>query len=288
MDTVEPERMERSSLFYKALRRFFRNKISFVGFSIVAIIILVAIFCPYIAPHNPKKQYWGEEWAPPSRRFIFGTDDLGRDVYSRLLWGARTSLMVGLVSVSIIVFIGTIVGSIAGYYGGRIDQLIMRITDIILTLPTLILLLLISSVLRTRNIFLIMAVIGLLGWPSMARIVRSQYLLYKELNFVEAAKTIGTSDRGIIFKHILPNTLSPIIVVSTLRIASSILTEAALSFLGFGDPTAITWGLMLHRGHVAVRTAPWVAIVPGLAIFFTVIGFNLLGDALRDALDVRL
>ena len=251
-------------------------------------IVFVAIFCPYLAPYDPDRQFWGDEWAPPSSKFIFGTDDLGRDVYSRVLWGARTSIMVGLVSVSIIAFLGTFIGSIAGYFGGVVDQVIMRITDIILTIPTLILLLLISSVLRTRNLFIIMSVIGLLGWPSMARIVRSQYLSFKEFNFVEAAKTIGTSDIKIIFKHILPNALSPIIVVSTLRIATSILTEASLSFLGFGDPTAITWGLMLHRGHIAVRTAPWVAIIPGLAIFITVIGFNLLGDALRDALDVRL
>jgi peptide/nickel transport system permease protein len=147
---------------------------------------------------------------------------------------------------------------------------------------------LISSILRTRSLTIIMGVIGLLGWPAMARIVRSQYLSFKEQTFVEAAKTIGTPDMGIIFKHILPNALSPIIVVATLRIATAILTEASLSFLGFGDPTAITWGLMLHRGHIAVRSAPWVAIVPGLAIFITVIGLNLLGDALRDALDVRL
>ena len=288
MEQDNLESAEKSSLYYKALKRFFRNKISYVGLMIVFIVVFVAIFCPYLAPHNPKKQYWGEEWAPPSSKFIFGTDDLGRDVYSRVLWGARTSLMVGGVSVTIIVILGTVVGSIAGYFGGVLDQVVMRITDIILTMPTLILLLLISSVLRTRNLVIIMSVIGLLGWPSMARIVRSQYLSYKELNFVEAAKTIGTSDIGIIFKHILPNAFSPIIVVATLRIATSILTEASLSFLGFGDPTAITWGLMLHRSHIAIRTAPWVAIVPGLAIFITVIGFNLLGDALRDALDVRL
>ena len=288
METEEFEKVEKSSLYNKALRRFFRNKISYVGLTIVSTIVIVAILCPYIAPHNPNKQYWGEEWSPPNNQFIFGTDDMGRDVYSRLLWGARSSLMVGIVSVSIIVVIGTFLGAIAGYYGGIIDNIIMRVTDIILTLPTLILLLLISSVLRTRSLFIIMSVIGLLGWSSMARIVRSQYLSYKELNFVEAAKTIGTSDFGIIFKHILPNASSPIIVVSTLRIATSILTEASLSFLGFGDPTAITWGLMLHRGHIAVRTAPWVAIVPGFAIFITVVGFNLLGDALRDALDVRL
>ena len=288
MEQDNLESAEKSSLYYKALKRFFRNKISYVGLMIVFIVVFVAIFCPYLAPHNPKKQYWGEEWAPPSSKFIFGTDDLGRDVYSRVLWGTRTSLMVGGVSVTIIVILGTVVGSIAGYYGGILDQVVMRITDIILTMPTLILLLLISSVLRTRNLVIIMSVIGLLGWPSMARIVRSQYLSYKELNFVEAAKTIGTPDIGIIFKHILPNAFSPIIVVATLRIATSILTEASLSFLGFGDPTAITWGLMLHRSHIAIRTAPWVAIVPGLAIFITVIGFNLLGDALRDALDVRL
>ena len=288
MEQDNLESAEKSSLYYKALKRFFRNKISYVGLTIVFIVVFVAIFCPYLAPHNPKKQYWGEEWARPSSKFIFGTDDLGRDVYSRVLWGARTSLMVGGVSVTIIVILGTVVGSIAGYYGGILDQVVMRITDIILTMPTLILLLLISSVLRTRNLVIIMSVIGLLGLPSMARIVRSQYLSYKELNFVEAAKTIGTSDIGIIFKHILPNAFSPIIVVATLRIATSILTEASLSFLGFGDPTAITWGLMLHRSHIAIRTAPWVAIVPGLAIFITVIGFNLLGDALRDALDVRL
>jgi peptide/nickel transport system permease protein len=288
MENRNVEAGGRSSLYSRALRRFFRNKISLVGLAIVLLLVFVAAFCPYLAPYDPKKQFWGDEWARPSSKFILGTDDLGRDVFSRVLWGARTSLTVGLFSVAIITVLGVFLGSIAGYFGGVVDQIIMRVTDIILTIPTLILLLLISSILRTRSLTIIMGVIGLLGWPAMARIVRSQYLSFKEQTFVEAAKTIGTPDMGIIFKHILPNALSPIIVVATLRIATAILTEASLSFLGFGDPTAITWGLMLHRGHIAVRSAPWVAIVPGLAIFITVIGLNLLGDALRDALDVRL
>lgn len=282
------DKPRRASLYYKALRRVIRNRMSIVGLIIILSLVFIAIFVPILAPHPPKKQYWGEEWAPPSKRFFLGTDDLGRDVFSRVLWGTRTSLLVGTVSVVIMLIIGVTLGSIAGYMGGVIDQIIMRITDIIMTMPTLILLLVISSVLRTRSLLVIMTMIGLLGWPSMARVVRSQYLSFKEQTFVEAAKSIGEPDRNIMFRYILPNTISPIIVVATLRVASSILTEASLSFLGFGDPLAISWGLMLSRGHIAVRTAPLIAFAPGLAIFITVIGLNLLGDGLRDAFDVRL
>lgn len=282
------EKPKRASLYYKALRRLMRNRMSIVGLTIVFSLVFIAIFCPIIAPHPPKKQFWGEEWAKPSKRFLFGTDDLGRDVFSRLIWGTRTSLIVGIVSVVIMCTIGITLGAISGYIGGIFDQIIMRITDIIMTIPTLILLLLISSILKTRSLLIIMIIIGFLNWPSMARIVRSQFLSFKEQNFVEAAKSIGVSDWRIIFKHILPNAVSPIIVISTLRVASAILTEAALSFLGFGDPLAISWGIMLHRGHITIRYAPWVAIAPGLAIFITVVGLNLFGDGLRDALDVRL
>ena len=287
-DIESAEKPRRASLYYRALRRLTKNRASLVGLVIFLGLVFIAAFCPVLAPHDPDKQFWGDEWAKPSSEYLLGTDDLGRDVFSRLLWGARTSLMVGVVSVAIMCVIGITLGAISGYMGGFFDNLLMRITDIILTIPTLILLLLISSILRTRSLLIIMAMIGLLDWPSMARIVRSQFLSFKEQTFVEAAKSIGTSDWNIIFRHILPNTLSPIIVVSTLRVATAILTEASLSFLGFGDPLAISWGLMLHRGHIAVRTAPWVAIAPGLAIFVTVVGLNLLGDGLRDALDVRL
>jgi len=285
VDAIKKPR--RSSLYYKALRRLMRNRMSITGLAIFLCLVFIAIFSPTLAPHPPKKQYWGEEWSAPSQRFLLGTDELGRDVLSRLIWGTRTSLIVGIVSVTIMCVIGIPLGAISGYYGGTVDQIIMRITDIILTIPTLILLLLISSILRTRSLFIIMTIIGFLNWPSMARVVRSQFLSFKEQAFVEAAKSIGSSDRKIIFTHILPNTISPIIVMSTLRFASSILTEASLSFLGFGDPLAISWGLMLNRGHVTLRTAPWVAIMPGIAILIMVVGLNLLGDGLRDALDVR-
>ena len=287
VDAVK-ERPRRAGIYSKALRRVFRNRMSIVGTLIFFSLILIAIFAPALAPHPPRKQYWGEEWAPPSSRFRLGTDDLGRDVLSRVIWGARTSLLVGLISVSLMMLIGVTLGAIAGFMGGFVDMILMRVTDIIMVIPSLILLLFISSVLHTRSLFLIITIIGLLGWPGMARLVRSQFLSYKEQNFVEAAKSIGTPDRKLIYKHILPNTVSPMIVSAMGRVAGSILTEASLSFLGFGDPTVISWGLILHQGQVTMRMAPLIAFAPGFAIFITVVGLNLLGDGLRDAFDVKM
>jgi len=287
-DTNRKAEPRSASLYGKSLRRLVKNKASIAGLCVVFTLIFIAIFCPVLSSQNPSTQNWGQEYKPPSSTFLLGTDDLGRDMLSRLLWGARTSLMVGLVSVSIMIALGVTMGAIAGYMGGFLDNLLMRTTEIIMTLPDLILLLLIASILKTNSLIIIMAMIGFLNWPSMARVVRSQYLSFKEQNFVEAAKSYGAPKFSIIFKHILPNCASPIIVIATLNIASAILTEAALSFLGFGDPMTISWGNIINRGAEAMRFAPWIAILPGICIFITVVGLNLLGDGLRDALDVRL
>jgi peptide/nickel transport system permease protein len=286
--TANKEETRSSSLLRKSLRRLIRNKASIAGLCVVFTLVFVAIFCSILAPFNPNTQNWGQEYKAPSSTYKVGTDDLGRDILSRLLWGARTSLMVGVVSVSIMIALGVTLGAVSGYVGGAVDNILMRVTEIIMTLPDLILLLLIASILKANSLIIIMAMIGFLNWPSMARVVRSQYLSFKEQNFVEAAKSYGASSFSIIFKHILPNSASPIIVIATLNIASAILTEAALSFLGFGDPDSISWGNMIMRGAETMRFAPWIAIAPGLCIFITVVGLNLLGDGLRDALDVRL
>lgn len=278
----------RAGFVYSALRRFRKNKLSIIGGVIFLSLVIDAILCPYISSYDPKRMFWGEESSPPSQRFWLGTDRIGRDVLSRVLWGARTSLMVGIISSILITIIGVGVGSVSGYKGGAIDNILMRITDMVISIPTTILLISIVAVLRTRSLGLIMVVIGLVNWPTMARIARSEFLSIKERPYVEAARSMGASDKRIILRYILPNASGPIIVTATINMAYAILWEAALSFLGMGDPMAISWGTMLMRGYMTLRFSWWEATFPGLAIFITVLGINFLGDGLRDAFDVRM
>lgn len=277
-----------SSLTAIAWRKFKRNQLSLVGLAIIIGLVIVAILAPYIAPYDPNKMHWGKEYVPPCPEFPLGTDELGRDVLSRIIWGARTSLYVGFGAVALTASIGILVGAISGYFGGWVDEVLMRFTDIMLTIPTIFLLIIIASIFQVRSLNVIIFAIGIVGWPTMARIVRSQFLLIKELPYIEAAKVAGISDIRIIFKHIIPNALPPIIVTATYDMASAILAEAGLSFLGLGDPRAVSWGQMLSIGHTVLRHAWWVATFPGLAIFITVLGFNLLGDGLREAFDIAM
>lgn len=290
LESVElQERLElekkRASLWNLAWRRFKKQRLSLFGAGIALCIILLAATAPYVSPHDPKKMYWGNEKKPPSSQFLLGTDELGRDVLSQIIWGARTSLMVGIGAVGLLVFIGVIIGCVSGYFGGWVDELLMRFTDIMLTVPTLFLIILMASIFKSRGMGIIILVIGITGWPQIARITRSMFLSIKELPYVDAARAMGASSARTIFRHILPNALAPIIVAATFRLASAVLTEASLSFLGLSDPTAISWGKMLSVGHTTMKYAWWVATFPGIAIFLTVIGFNLLGDGLRDALE---
>lgn len=277
-----------STLWAVAWRRFKRNKLSLAGLAITVWLVVTAILAPYIAPYDPNKMHWGKEYMPPCPEFPLGTDEMGRDVLSRVIWSARTSLYVGFASVLLIAAIGVTVGAISGYFGGWIDEVLMRITDIVLTIPTIMLLILIASIFQVRSLNVIILAIGAVSWPTIARITRSQFLLIKELPYIDAARVAGLSHPRIIFRHILPNALPPIIVAATFDMASAILMEASLSFLGLGDPRVVSWGQMLSVGHTVMLHAWWVGTFPGLAIFVTVLGFNLLGDGLREALDVAM
>jgi peptide/nickel transport system permease protein len=280
--------VKKESYWYYVLKSLRKQNVTLIGLGIVLLIISLAILAPIISPYKPNFQHWGEEYEPPSKQFLLGTDGLGRDVLSRIIWGARTSLVVGIYSTFISTVIAIILGSMAGYFGGRFDQLIMRFTDIIMTIPSLLFYIFIAAIIRKSSLILIISIIGLLRWPLIMRIIRSSFLSLKETTFIEAAQGLGASDMRIIFLHLLPNALSPLIVAVTLQIPNAIIIEATISFLALGDPTAISWGNMLNRGHEVMRSAWWIAIFPGLMIFFTVLGFNIFGDGLRDSLDVRL
>jgi peptide/nickel transport system permease protein len=279
---------KRATFLYRAWRRFHRNSLVIFGISVVSILLFLTIFAPIVSPYDPREIHYDRIYEPPNSKNLLGSDELGRDVLSRIIWGARSSLTVGIIAVSISTILGVIVGLISGYYGGRIDNLIMRITDMIMTIPSLFFAIVLVSVFKVRGLWVIIAVIGLLGWPSLARVVRSSVLSVKERAFIEASRSIGERDFNIIFKEILPNIITPITIIASMRMGQAILIESSLSFLGLSDPSTITWGRMLVSGQQVLNVAWWIATYPGLAIFITVLGFNLLGDGLRDALDVRV
>ena len=237
---------------------------------------------------DPNLIHWGETLRPPGSKYILGSDHLGRDILSRIIWGARTSLLIGVASVMISTIIAILIGSISGYFGSTIDNILMRFTDIILTIPYFFLLLILVSVFSAKGLIPIILTIGFTGWGGLARMIRSCFLSLRETPFVEAARSIRASNTRIIFRHILPNALTPIIVSSTFRLANAILSIAGLSYLGLADPSIISWGSMCAEGQQYILHAWWVSTISGLVITITVILFNLLGDGLRDALDVRL
>lgn len=257
-----------------------------LGIIIILLFAAGAIFAPLIAPYDPEAI--GElPTLAPSLQHIFGTDDLGRDIFSRTLHGARISLTVGAIAVIISIIIGTLFGSLAGYYGGWIDGVIMRFVDIMLAFPSIFLILAIQ-VMLTPNIYNVMAVIGLTSWMGVARLVRGEFLRIRELPYVEAARAIGCSDFRIIFRHILPNAQAPIIVAATLGMAGAILTESALSFLGLGvQPPLASWGNMLMDSQAYMRDAPWMAVIPGVLILMTVLSLYFVGEKLRKETQPR-
>ena len=279
----------KNSYFYEVFwKRFARNRFALAGGLIVILLFFLSFLAPYIAPYNPAVIDAYNVLMPPSTAHWMGTDELGRDVFTRVIFGARISLKVGFVAVGIAMLIGTVVGLLSGYYGGWIDTLLMRMVDIMLCFPTFFLILAVIAVLEP-SIWYIMMVIGVTGWMGVARLVRAEVLSLKERDFILAARSIGASDLRIIFRHILPNAMAPVLVAATLGVAGAILTESALSFLGIGvQPPTPSWGNILTSGKDYIEFAWWLSLYPGLAILVTVLAYNLLGEGIRDAIDPRL
>lgn len=269
-------------------KRFLRNRMAVAGSVIVLFLFCVSLLAPWLAPYDPNAIDLKNVLAPPSGGHPFGTDPLGRDVLSRMIWGAGISLKVGFVATGIAILIGTILGALAGYYSRWADALIMRFVDIMLCFPTFFLILAVIAILEP-SIWNIMIVIGLTGWMGVTRLVRADFIALRERDFVLAARAVGAGDLRIIFRHILPNAMASVLVTATLGVAGAILTESALSFLGIGvQPPTPSWGNILTAGKDNIDIAWWLSLYPGLAILITVLGYNLLGEGIRDALDPRL
>ena len=269
------------------MRRALANPLARLGFVIIAAILLLALLAPLIAPYDSEAIDVKAILLPPSSIHWMGTDALGRDVLSRMLFGARISLLVGFVAVGIATAIGVVLGALAGYYRGWTDTVIMRLVDVMLSIPTFFLILAVIAFL-TPSIWNIMIVIGLTSWMGVTRLVRAEFLSLREREFVLAAATLGARDLRLIFRHLLPNSLSPVIVSFVLGVASAVLVESGLSFLGLGvQPPQASWGNILTDGKEYIQFAWWLSLFPGMAILLTVLGYNLLGEGLRDALDPR-
>ncbi|MFQ5455653.1 MAG: ABC transporter permease [Nitrospirota bacterium] len=268
--------------------RLKRNKTAVAGGTIVLIILFIAVTAPVIAPYDPARIDVEKILIPPNQMHPFGTDELGRDILSRIIWGSRISLLVGFVAVGISILIGIVIGSVSGYYGHTIDDILMRFVDIMLAVPTFFLILAVIALVEP-NIWNIMAVIGATSWMGVTRLIRGQFLSIRETDYVIAARAMGASDLRIILRHILPNAISPVYVSAILGIAGAILLESSLSFLGLGvQPPTPSWGSILTAGKDNIEIAWWLTLFPGLAILITVLGYNLLGEGLQDALNPRL
>ena len=287
------------SLWGDAWHQFRRHRLAMTGVVVLALIVVITLLGPILWPiPYSRVDLYSPALLPPSPEHPFGTDDLGHDIFARVLWGGRVSLAVGLSAVLIAITLGTLVGAISGFFGGRVDQLLMRLTDMFLSLPQLPLLLLTIYLFRDplrqsigpeMGIFiLIVSVVGMLTWMPTARLVRASFLSIKQKEFIEAARTVGAADSRIIRVHILPNTMSPVLVSATIGVGAAIITESALSFLGLGFPPDVpSWGRLLYDAQNFMDIAPHWAIFPGLFIFLTVLSINYMGDGLRDALDPR-
>ena len=269
-------------------KRFKKNKMALIGCVIVLVLFVASFLASWLAPCDPNEINLQEVLMSPSPSHPLGTDQLGRDVLSRMIWGSRISLKVGFAATGLAIFIGTILGAVAGYYGRWVDGIIMRFVDIMLCFPTFFLILAVIALLEP-SIWNIMIVIGLTSWMGVTRLVRADFISLKERDFVLAARAIGAGDLRIIFVHILPNAMASVLVTATLGIAGAILTESALSFLGIGvQPPTPSWGNILTAGKDNIDIAWWLSFYPGLAILITVLGYNLLGEGIRDSMDPRL
>lgn len=268
-------------------RQYSKNRAAVAGLFLLAAICVIAIAAPVITWYPPLKSAVGNPFVPPTANHPFGTDDLGRDIYSNVVYGARTSLFVGLLAAGISALTGIFVGATSGYYGGKIDDLLMRTCEIFLVLPTFLLALIIVAVFGT-NINNIIVAIAIVSWPRTARLLRAEFLTFKEREFVEAARVLGSRHIDIMLSEILPNAIFPVIVNASLEVATAILTEAGLSFLGAGDPNVPSWGLMLNNAQSYLRVAWWMAAFPGAMLLLTCLSLNLVGDGLNDYFNPRL
>jgi ABC-type dipeptide/oligopeptide/nickel transport system permease subunit len=294
VETLEPLEAEAesesrtSSLWADVWRRFRANKLAVIGLAFIILLVFVAIFADVIAPYSITARDSGQFRAPPSREHWFGTDIIGRDVFSRVVYGSRVSLKIGIISTLLAMTIGVVLGATAGFLGGKSETVIMRTTDMFLAIPYIILAISVATVFgRSENSIIV--VLGLTGWLAICRIVRANFLQLRQIEYVEAAQALGFGKIRIMFRHILPNSLQPVIVFGTIAVGGAILSEAALSFLGVGpqDPTP-AWGLMVAQGKGDLASAPHLVFFPGIAISLTVLAFVLIGDGLRDALDPKL
>lgn len=287
-EITKEKRIKSNSLWTISFRRMRKNKTAVAGVIILIIFAVIAIFAPLIAPYDPLEQNFIKSFRAPSAENYLGTDEFGRDVFSRIIYGSRISLQIGFVAVFISLIVGVSLGLTAGYYGGLLDQLIMRVMDLMLSFPYILLALVIMSILGP-GIFNAMIAIGIVYVPQYARVVRSSVLSVKKKEYVMSARALGAGDLRIILKHVFLNSMAPIIIQTTLSIGRAIINAAGLSFLGLGaQPPTPEWGAMLSNGQDFLRNAPWIATFPGIAIALLVLGFNLVGDGLRDAFDPRL
>jgi len=280
-----PETIEEASFLGDSLRAFRKNRMAMAGLAFVLLLVLLTIFAPWISPHDPYRVALNEQLLPSSTTYWLGTDNFGRDVLTRILYGARISLVVGIVPSLISLIIGTVLGILSGYFGNRTDFVVMRLADMMIAFPSLLLAMVVMYTLGANllNIFLALA---LVGWAGVARVVRAQTLALKQKEFIEAARAGGTGRATIMFRHIFPNVIPTLIVLFSLSIPEAIMWESSLSFLGVGvQPPEASWGLLVAKGKEYLFQAPLVAISPGVAILLTVLAFNFIGDGLRDALD---
>lgn len=269
-------------------QQFKRNRLAVIGLVFVLFLIGTALLAPWLSPYSPTEYDLGSILLPPSSHHLLGTDEEGRDTLSRMIYGSRISLSVGFVAVSIYVSIGILLGALAGYFGGLVDIIISRLTEVMLCFPTFFLILTVLAFIGP-SLYNIMIVIGITGWTGIARLVRGEFLKLRHQDFVTAAEATGASTPRLIFRHILPNSLAPVLVSATFGISSAILVESSLSFLGFGvQPPTASWGEILSQSRDFIDIAWWLTLFPGLAIFMTITAYNLVGEGLRDAIDPRL
>jgi peptide/nickel transport system permease protein len=283
-----PNKLEAKSPWHIALGKMVKNKAAMMGLGILAVLAMLALLAPQISPYDPNQVDMPHQLKRPAPSHPLGTDLYGRDILSRILWGGRVTLVVGLISVAIAASIGIVLGLVSGYYGGAIDTAIMRFVDILLSFPRILLALTVVGMLGT-GLLNVMVAVGIAGITGYARLVRGTVQSAKKQAYVEAAQAVGCQDVQILFRHILPNVIGPVIVLATLDVASAILAASSLSFLGLGvQPPTAEWGYMLNEGRAYLRSAPWITFFPGIAIMISVLSINMVGDGLRDALDPKL